>query len=146
MSTGGTPYQPIPPQNPMFNSVAHTQAGMPHITAHLLAEYREWVNQANLTRQGQGQTPVDPEEQIRAAQPLLDFFENYLKVNRPVQNFPVDMNVGMMLSNNKRICISPGIEGIQGSMQEDSGAIGITDGQSQPGQEGVIEVNDQRRV
>ena len=155
MNTKGIPQPPIPPRpqssrpvdpnmsrnpDPMFSSVAHTQAGMPHLMAMLLEEYRDYVATANLTRQQQGQQEVDPSESIRAAQPLLDFFENYLKVHRPVQTFPIDMNVGVMFSNNQRCCISPGVYGIQGSMQ-DSGAVAISDGRSQSGQDGSVPVN-----
>jgi hypothetical protein len=127
--------------DPLFDARSHTQGGCPHLMELLVAEYREYFQQVNATRKQQDQRPLDPELTIRAARPLLDFFEKYLETYRPVQVFPIDMNYGLVLSNNKRVAVAPGAPNVQGTMQ-DSGSISVTRGISQPGQDGVVQVND----
>ena len=71
--------------------------------------------------------------------------ENYLNEHRTVENWPADSNIGVRLSNNERAVIHPNAPASGGTMQ-DSGAVSVTEGQTQPGQEGVVQVNDQQRV
>lgn len=126
--------------DPLFNPLVHTQGEMPHLVELLVAEYREHIRRHN----GQlpvGQAPLDAEKTIRLARPLLNFFEAYLNTYRPVQAFPVDMNYGLVLSNSQRCAVSPGTAQLQGTMQN-SGSIGVTQGVSNPGQDGVVQVND----
>ncbi len=123
--------------NPMFNPVAHSQAGMPHLIDYLKTQYRAHIQWMNETRAQQGQALGDPEATIRAAQPVLDFFESFLNTHRPIQIFPIDMNYGIVLDNNDRVALCPGAKNIQGSMQ-DSGAISITENLTHPGQDGVV--------
>ena len=70
------------------------------------------------------------------------FCDDYLARNRPVQQFPADANVGIMLSNNIRVVVSPRLPGefagYGGSMQH-SGDIKISTGESQPGLDGVVQ-------
>ena len=129
----------------MFDPVAHSQAGLPHLLAYLVQQYRAHVQQINITRQAQGQPLADPEATLRAAQPVMEFFTQFLTHHRPLQVFPIDMNYGVLLDNNDRIALCPGVTDIQGTMQ-DSGAISLSDGRSQPGQDGVVQVNDQRHI
>ena len=78
------------------------------------------------------------EEAFKAA-PVSDFLkfaEDYLRANRPVQSFAVDLNHGIMLSNNVRCVVSPGAE-VRGQMQN-SGAVGVNRGESQPGMGGTV--------
>ena len=123
--------------NALFDPILHSQGGCPHLIQHLLVEYRGYIGRANQVRAEQEQRLLDPEAAIRAARPLLDFFESYLRTHRPVQVFPIDMNYGVVLSNNARVAVSPGTPEVQGTMQ-DSGAIQVSHGMTQPGQEGVV--------
>lgn len=150
MSGKLVPPIPTPSQNampsspdPLFNPETHTQGGLPHLVEFLVAEYRQLLRQANETRQAQGQALLDPEAVLKSAKPLLDFFKAYLKTNRPVQVFALDANYGVILSNNARVAIAPGTPLIQGTMQ-DSGAVQVSQGMTQPGQDGVVPVNNYR--
>lgn len=77
---------------------------------------------------------------LNGAIPSLDGFVNfatdYLDQNRVVELFYADSgNIGLCLSNNVRVTTTK--NGPAGTMQP-SGAIGISSGVSQPGQNGVI--------
>lgn len=76
---------------------------------------------------------------------FLEFAHKYLDENRTVETFPVDANCGIRLSNNKRCLIHPPTQAGDGSMQ-DSGSVGVTEGLTQPGQEGVTEAGDQKVI
>jgi len=158
MSTEGTPRRPIPPLSstsqqqpnfsglqgeaggdPLFNPETHSQGGMPNLLQFLVAEYLAYMGQANKDRAEQGQEPLDAQKTVQKAKPLLAFFEAYLRTNRPVNVFPIDMNYGVQLSNHKRFAVSPGVvEDFRGSMQN-SGAVEVTHGRSQPGISGVTD-------
>lgn len=132
MSIVGIHQQPIPPrpigQHQQPPVVQIQSAEMPPLLDLLEAAY---LNECLMS--GVDSTPT-----IQAAQPLLAFYKRYLEVYRPVQAFPVDSNYGIMLSNNQRCVISPNLDELPGSM-ENSGAIQVTTGKSNPGQEGVTE-------
>lgn len=135
-----TPYPPaIPSMGSGFAPATTQSLSLPSLLQHLVAEYREYIRRANETRARQEQKLLDPEATLRAAKPLLDFFESYLNTYRPVQAFPVDANYGLLLSNGMRCMVSPGVVDVRGTMQ-DSGAIQVSQGISNPGQEGVIPV------
>jgi len=121
----------------MFDPVNHTQGGYPHLIQHMTNKYRAQGELVNAERAKQGMEPIDCELAIQAAKPLLDFFEQYLRICRPVGMFPIDMNYGITLSDNSRVAVCPGTGDIQGTMQ-DSGAVQVYDGKTQLGQEGVI--------
>lgn len=128
-------------EGPMdFDSTRYTQAGLPHLMAALHDAYRRQVQNELLKRKAAGQKVRSLEEALQRAPyaHFLAFCERYLSVNRPVETFAVDMNVGMRLSNNQRVCVSPGHAQVQGMMQ-DSGAVQVTHGRSQPGLDGVVE-------
>lgn len=76
---------------------------------------------------------------------FLGFAEKYLDQHRTVETFPIDANCGIRLSNNKRCVIHPPTNAGDGSMQE-SGAVGVTEGKSQVGQEGVTEAGDTKVI
>lgn len=125
-------------EKPVFDPVVHSQAGLPHLIAYLVGQFRAHVQRTNQEIPKEEER-IAGEELIERAQPLLDFFEQFLTQNRPVEIFPIDMNYGVVLDNNDRIALCPGITDIQGTMQ-DSGAVAISDGRSQPGQEGVVQM------
>jgi hypothetical protein len=76
---------------------------------------------------------------------FVGFCQKYLDQHRTVETFPADSNCGIRLSNNKRCVIHPVTEAGDGSMQ-DSGAVGVTEGKTQPGQEGVTKADDQKVI
>jgi hypothetical protein len=80
------------------------------------------------------------DNRVDAGEPSLDSFVafaiEYLDNNRVVELFYADSgNIGLCLSNNVRVTTTR--NGPAGTMQP-SGAIGISSGVSQPGQNGVI--------
>ena len=81
---------------------------------------------------------------LQETNPFLAFCDDYLTTNRVVQNFAVNSNHGVVLSNNVRCTVCPEIN-LSGTM-EDSNAVGISSGESQPGQEGVVPVGDEQKV
>ncbi len=127
--------------DPLFNPETHTQGGLPHLVDFLVAEYRRTIQEANERRAAARKDLLDPEAALRSARPLLDFFKAYLRMHRPIQAFPIDTNYGIVLSNNAHLAISPGMPHFQGTMQ-DSGAVHVSRGATQPGQEGVVPVHD----
>jgi len=68
---------------------------------------------------------------------FLAFCTQYLDTHRTVQTWPTDANIGIVLANNTRLLIHPPSNAGMGGMQN-SGAVDVTEGQTQPGQEGVI--------
>ena len=76
---------------------------------------------------------------------FMQFAKRYLDQHRTVETFPVDANCGIRLSNNKRCVLHPPTNAGDGSMQE-SGAVGVTEGKSQVGQEGVTEAGDTKVI
>lgn len=124
---------------PLFDSELHTQAGQPHLLQLLLNKYREHLDEKLKAMQAAGKkTPVDVDQATRAT-PIMVFLKwasDWLRENRPVRQFFVDENMGIQLSNNLSCVISPGIN-IQGTMQ-DAGAVSVTHGQSQQGNEGIV--------
>lgn len=69
--------------------------------------------------------------------------KKFLQENRPVENFPADQNHGVRLSNNDRVLVCPPVP--SPGTTAPSGAVEITHGASQRGQEGVT-ATDSKRV
>ena len=98
------------------------------------------------TRRAAGKATVDIGEALPKipATVFAKWAAEYLRTNRVVQNFFVDENHGMLLSNNRSVVVSPGID-IRGTMQ-DAGAVGVTQGRSSPGNEGVTPERSSMRI
>lgn len=101
-------------------------ADLPHLIQHLKNEFVK----DHEARQFSGPAAD------RDADDFWDFAANYLANNRTVENWPADRNIGLRLSNNIRVLVHPATMAGSGAMQ-DSGSVPITEGLTQPGQEGV---------
>lgn len=126
---------------PLFDSIMHTQGGAPHLLQHLLDEYVKHLNEKTEERTKAGKASL-PIAEALAKTPMMSFLrwaKEYLATNRPVQNFFVDENLGIRLSNNANVVLSPGVN-LQGTMQ-DAGAVAVTHGQGQQNQD-VIKTTD----
>jgi len=109
---------------------------LPHLIQHLRREYALHL----------GKAATDPGAMDGVgADAFISWAAQYLSDNRTVENWPADANIGLRLSNNKRVLVHPATGEGTGQMQE-SGAVHVTKGQTQPGQEGVVQVTDQQRV
>ena len=115
-----------------LNTIAQTRGGMPYLLDLLKDEYTRYMDGVNAKRKAENKPTLDAEKTLAAAEPFLRFCRKYLTENRPVQCFPIDMNYGIQLSNSMRCAVSPGVEVPRGTMQ-DSPAVAISVGQSQPG-------------
>jgi hypothetical protein len=122
----------------MFDDVNHTQGGMPHLLQYLWDAYCAYLDGLIEKRRARGARTVKGLEEAKRAAPATHFVEwaaAHLKENRVVENFFIDANHGVRLANNACLAVCPGTE-VRGSMQ-DSGAVAVTEGRSQPGNEGV---------
>lgn len=70
--------------------------------------------------------------------------KKFLEQNRPVENFPADSNHGVRLSNNDRVLVCPPVPAP--GTTAPSGAVEITHGASQSGQEGVSSTDSKRVI
>lgn len=124
---------------PLFDPAKYTTAGQPHLLEHLWAKYRAFLQTKldELTRAGKKAADLDTAVRRAPAEHFLAFAVEYLAKNRPVENFFVDMNHGVVLSDTSRVVVSPGYD-LRGTMQQ-SGAVGVTVGASQPGLDGVVQ-------
>jgi hypothetical protein len=121
----------------LFDPAKYTTAGQPHLTEHLWAEYRLHLQRLLDARKAAGQPAADIDTAVSKA-PASHFYAfcvEYLLRNRPVTTFFVDTNMGVVLTNTKRLVLSPGFD-LRGTMQN-AGAVGVTEGLSQPGMDGV---------
>ncbi len=127
----------------VFDSINHTTAGLPHIVGLLVEAYKKDLA-ARLERlKAKGGAKFATLAEAYKAAPVSDFVkfaDDYLRANRPVQSFAVDLNHGLMLSNHVRCVVSPGAE-VRGGMQA-SGAVGVNRGESQPGMGGTVPANE----
>lgn len=132
--------------NPMFDSIAHTQGGVLHLMDYLWDRYVSHLTERIEERKAEGKEsiPLDVALKKTSAQAFKKFCEDFLDENRAVETCPLDENLGFRLSNNDMVALSRGIA-IQGSMQ-DSGAVAVTHGRSQRGNEGVVQVNNTQRI
>jgi hypothetical protein len=124
-------------ETPMFDDMAYTQGGMPHLVQFLWDEYKAHLTEEIEKRKAEGQ----PTKELADALPrvpaisFLQWAANYLKENRYSSHLFVDENHAVVLSNQKTFVISPGIP-IRGTMQE-AHAVNVSKGESQRGMEGV---------
>jgi hypothetical protein len=122
----------------LFDEIAHTQGGMPHLMQYLWDEYCKYLEDMIEERRKEGKK-ILPLKDAKMKAPATHFAQwatDHLKEFRVVENFYIDANHGIRLSNNVCIAICPGTV-IQGTMQ-DSGAIQVTEGKSQRDMEGVL--------
>lgn len=121
-------------------SPAHVQGGAPHLLEYLRDKYVEVLNERiSLLHQQGKKTSFSSGDAVVRSGVFRDFYAfacEFLAEHRVVENFFVDANHGLVLSNNDRVVICPSVD-IAGTMQ-DSGAIAVTQGRSQQGNEGVI--------
>lgn len=108
-------------------------ADLPHLIQHLKNKFVEHCNAQNTSTHPAAKS-VAPA--YHSAEEFWDFCADYLANNRTVENWPADRNIGIRLSDNNRVLVHPATKAGSGEMQ-DSGSIAITEGLTQPGQEGV---------
>jgi hypothetical protein len=126
--------------NDPLGMLSRGNSQLPDLLTHLHDQYKlHLAKHMKAIQKKGGQLVHKTVEEAAFAAPVgsfLSFAQEYLNKNRPTQVFPVDSNTGIVLSNHVRVCVSPGIVVVPGSM-EDSGAVGITHGMSQPGMGGT---------
>jgi len=125
------------------DSIYHTNPAtedLPHLIALLTKEFQAYVDEARMKH------GIKPDKNAKppSANDFIKFAVAYLDKNRPVQFFPVDSNHGFQLSNHVRCTISPSSK-VAGTMQ-DSGAVHVTTGESQPGMDGVKKSEELRII
>ena len=81
---------------------------------------------------------------VAEAANFLAWAKDFLAANRPVENFPADSNHGVRLSNNDRVLVCPPVPAP--GTTAPSGAVEITHGASQSGQEGVSSTDSKRVI
>lgn len=121
----------------LFDPHKYTTAGQPHLMEYLWGQYR-FSLAAKLSARAEAGQPVTTLDEAVARAPASHFFAfcvAHLLANRPVNSFFADTNLGVVLASNTRVVVSPGFD-LRGSMQ-DAKAVGVTDGLSQPGNDGV---------
>lgn len=121
----------------LFDDTKHTQGGVQHIMQFLWDEFTAYLRREAKKRKKAKLPSINVDEALRKmpATAFLTWAAKYLKKHRVGQSFVVDENMGVQLTNLKQFVISPGVP-IRGTMQ-DSGAIGVTHGRSQPGNNGM---------
>lgn len=114
-----------------------SQGGLPHLIEHLWSEFTKALAETRTKEEAAGVKvpPIIEITQRATATSFVKWASEYLKVFRPVENFYVDANHGLRLSNNVLCVVSPGLD-VRGTMQE-AHAIGVTHGKSQHGQDGI---------
>lgn len=124
-------------QSALFEDTKHTQGGVQHLAQFLWDEFTAYLHRESKRRKKKKLPTIDVEAALRKmpATAFLSWVAKYLKKHRVGQSFVVDENMGVQLTNLKTFVISPGVP-IRGTMQ-DSGAIGVTHGRSQPGNDGM---------
>ncbi len=123
----------------LFDDIQHTQGGMPHLIQHLWDEYQKYLIE-QLEERKKAKKPTVSLEEAKKKAPATHFAtwaSDYLKEFRPVENFFIESNCGVRLTNNMCVAISPGTV-IQGTMQ-DSHSVPVTEGKSQRDMNGVID-------
>ena len=124
--------------NDSSGAIAHTQGGMQHLIQHLWDEYLVSLESAIEERKkaGRAMVTIEKAKKLAPAADFIVFASKYLAEHRPVETFYVDANMGIRLSNQTCVALSPGAD-IRGTMQ-DANAIGVTEGRSQANLNGVI--------
>lgn len=130
----------------LFNDIAHTQGGLSHLMQHLWDKFCLHLQEQIDERIAKG-LPTVSLEAAKSKAPATTFAKwatEYLKEFRVTESFFVDGNLGIRLANNEVMAVCPGVE-IRGTMQ-DSGAIQVTEGRSQPGNNGVANTGGSLRI
>ncbi len=130
----------------LFDSTLHTQGGLNHLMQHLWDAYCLHLQEEIGKRNAEGKLTVTLDHAKRKA-PATDFAKwasDYLKEMRVTESFFIDGNLGVRLTNNVCVAVCPGVE-IRGTMQ-DSHAIPVMEGRSQPGNNGVVNDGDSLRI
>lgn len=128
----------------MFDSASHTQGGLPHLMQHLWDAYAAYL-QTELDKRAAAGKPTVTLDEAKKKAPATAFAQwatEYLAENRVAESFFIDANHGIKLANNAMVAICPGVE-IRGSMQ-DSNAVPVMEGRSQPHQEGITKTGGLR--
>lgn len=110
-----------------------------HLMQHLWDRYKLHLEVLLGTRAGRGQKVPTLDATIKKA-PAIHFAEwatQYLTDNRPVETFFSEGNVGLRLTNNVLVVLSPGEEQTKPGTMQQSASFSVTEGRSQPGNEGV---------
>lgn len=116
-------------EQPFFDSVRLTTGGgLPTLHEVLVAAFREQLQgrMNELAAAGREVATLDEVMGRVTLRAFSAFAADYLAENRVVETFAVDANVGLLLSNQVRCVVSPGVD-VTGTMQE-SAAVGITTG------------------
>lgn len=132
----------------MFDTTRHTQGGHVHLIQHLWDQYCLYLGEQIKEREEKKLSTVDlPTAKKKAtATHFAKWAADFLKANRPVESFFVEENCGLRLTNNVLVAIAPGMdEDIRGTMQS-SGAIQVTEGRSQTGNNGVTNSGGTLRI
>lgn len=121
------------------------KSGYPDVVTFLEDRYREHLAEVIANRQAAGQPAANLDVALKRTSlaAFVRFARQYLNEHRVVENFFVDQNHGVRLDNGLAFVVSPMVD-LGGTMQ-DSGAVGITQGRSQLGNEGVTPT-DSRRI
>ncbi len=122
----------------LFDEISHTQGGMNHLMQYLWDAYVRHL-ETELEARVAADKPAATLQQAKKNAPASHFAKwaaDHLRENRVVENFFIDANHGVRLSNNACLAICPGTV-IQGTMQ-DSGAVSVTQGRSQRDMDGVV--------
>lgn len=125
--------------NSIFSVEAPTEGKQPHMIQFLWQEYLKELEAGIEKRQQAGQLVLTLAEAARKAPAtaFCAFCARYLQEHRVVENFFVDMNHGVRLSNNKSFVVCPSTD-IQGTMQSEDRGVNITQGRSQAGNESIV--------
>lgn len=124
---------------PLFDSFSHTTGGgLPTLMEVVQQAFEDHLKSRLEALAAEGHKTVTFEQAKRKATlaMFLTFAGRYLAEHRVVETFAVDANVGLVLSNQVRCVACPGLD-IAGTMQ-DSDAVGVTQGVSQPHLQGVV--------
>lgn len=132
---------------PAFDSTNHTQAGHKHLLQHLWDLYVAHMKETIEARKQKGERVLSIERAVHVA-PAMNFVEwaaAYLLENRYAENFYVDENIGLRLTNDDHVVLCPGIATIQGSMQ-DANAIEVTTGEDKKSPKGIVDTHSALQI
>lgn len=134
-------FQPQPAGD-LLAQGTYTQGGHKHLVQYLWDAYA-----AHLEAGGGGwpkarHAPGRPIAEAKRTATAVDFVRwatTYLQETRPLGSFFIDGNVGLRLTTGETVAVSPGVV-VSGTMQE-SYAVPVTEGLSQPGNNGVVQTD-----
>lgn len=131
-------------QDELLGGTARTQGGLPHLIQYLWDEYAKHLARQIEERATAGRATVDLETAKKKA-PAISFCAwatDYLKENRATENYYVEGNLGIRLTNMDCVCLCPCVEVVEPGTMQESHAVGITQGRSRPDNNGVIDQSD----